>query len=1162
MYKIVRTYKSDPQNEYFRFYDSSNMNVVYEIQQGHSSPASTNWEHYLCMTVERFDVTFYSTSNYWASGSYFNLYYMLPNDEQELVVKGRYDMNENTEINIYARRPSIGHSQQWYYKFDSVPTTWHSSDVSGWQQASRGNFGTATNKVQLFKQTFNVNNLNEIKGAILSIRYKYGCVVYLNGHEAWRNGVTGEVGTAAVVDNAYTDLKYRVVTLPAKSIITATQPTAINYIQQGTNTIAIALIATADTQTTVDFDCVVRLMPSEQSESHIWEFTGSESGMTGSYSNPFTRYYSNTIYYGSSNPCSSNNLIIVLDNDRREWVSSVEIQNYYTYTDSQDPPAQFEFYARNGDAAEWTLLKNATGLTWSLLGQRRKIYFQNNMSYNQFKFANIFPANHATQCKWRVQSLNMIADNPLAELDPLVYPTTVEIFKDIEMSEVIPTGDGYGDFSIAPALPGGVALDPATGWISGTATDIAAATTYTITANKFTGGIVTVTISLSVAVCTGTRSLMTVRFRADAYEKENSWKLYQGRGTTGTVLQQVDTFPVKSTYYCIDFCLNHAIYTFEGIDLDGDGWSTNTGYTLTVDIGDMALEIQELASGTAPVTTTTVFSTYFPFQAGYTDWKVNQSGFVEGWTGVAFDDSAWTTMKAAEIPATEYLTTYIRKTFTITNIADYQVLNIRLVYTGGVAAYFNGNLVGLVNMVEDFDDTTESIEVHDATVSSKFHVILPTAGMVEGTNVMAFEVHRPKGTTSTEPVVFDATGVFGVEDCSVVVDSYSLVESTEPSAGTVAGIMDLDPYTTGNFPNSIGTFMEWTVENLLGSKWNALNIYVASTRSSWGFNVYATFDPSNPENEPITAFEGTSLRVVARTRPNIAIPVALAGFRKYRWEVTDTSSGTGVFSAFFMTYCKATGEVCPAIENYPSVSEGQISPSACPAGYKGYSYRECVGGVLGEVKLDQCFLRAPANARYGKKEYKFVVGTQVTTGVPAVLNTVARWYVDETVSLPDGLYLNEQTGEISGKPTSEMEVTSFTIYAENASGAVSTAVTMSIRKGQCAAEGVFPLTNVGEEAIYECSQQGAYIGTQKRLCKLGVEDGEWEKASGACISIFAIVIGILLALVILVIVIFVIMRTTRKAKAVGGVKGKSKKSTKSNKLPKTESKKADKAVKI
>ena len=1141
LYKIVRTYKAAPEDEYFRIYDTSTMTTIYEIQAGHSHKSNYDWEYFLCITVDRFDVNLYSTTTFWVANSYFYLYYILPNDELEMVMKGRYDMNENTDNNMYARCPHIGHSEQWHYKFDSVPSSWYSLDMTGWNQASRGSFPTANNKIQLYKKTFTIASLNEVKGFILSIRYRYGCVVYMNGHEAWRNGVEGEVTVNPTASNSYSDLRYRVVSLPGKTVVTSSQPIPVNYLQQGLNTIAIALIALTETQLTTDFDCIVRLMPSDQSEGHIWEFTGSTNSMNGNYAYPFSKFYSNTIYSTSSQPCFPNFLSIKLDNDRREWISSVHIQSFFTFTTTTDDPSQFQLYARNSDDDEWLLLKNVTGLTWSIPGQKQAIYFRNNHAYNQFKFENIFPADYAVECKWRVQSFNLVADNPIVDPAPLTYPSSVVIFKDIEISEIIPTGDGYFDFSISPDLPEGLSFDPHTGWVSGTTSALESTTVYTVTASKFTNGTSTTTFSISIALCTGGRSLITIRFRADGYPEENSWKLYNGRGTSGTVLQQVDVLPVKNAYYYLDFCLNDGIYTFQGLDSDGDGWATNTGYTLTADVGAMELEIQEMNAGTTePLSVSTVFSSYFPFQIEYTDWHVYQDGLVVDWNTISFDDSTWMVKKAAAIPITQSITTYIRKPFTLTNSSDYQVLNVRIRYSGGIACYLNGNPVARFNLIEEFDENTESITIHDATLFSKFHIILPISGRVEGLNVIAFEVHRPRGTSSSEPVVFDATGVFGVDDCSIVLDSYALVESTTPSSGSVDNILDLNPYTTGNFPNLVGTYMEWTVENLMGSKWNSLNIYTAITRTSWGFDILATMDPTNPEEEATIAFQEIGLTLTTRTRPNFPVPVALAGFRRYRWEVTDTSTGSGVIGAFFQCYCKATGSVCPAVDLFPSVSEGQISPSSCPEGYRGYSYRICSEGQLGEIMTDRCTMKEPVNAHYQKNSYEFVMGTAVSTNLPSVKYIVTRWYVDDGVVLPEGLTLNESTGEIIGVPSKLQEMTSYTIYAENASGAASTIVSLTIRKGQCLAEGVFPLTEVDNEVVYECSQQGAYVGTQKRVCKLGLVDGEWQPATGSCTSITTIVIGILVGLVVIIVVVFIVMRASRKAKAVGGKRMKPK----------------------
>ena len=1152
MIRILRTYKSSASYEGFRIRNTANDDILLEVMTGHTNPDNTDVVSYLCVTVDRFDVTLYCTNLYWMSDSYLYVYGMLPDGQEELLLKTRYDSYLALDTTHYLRRHAIHSVEQWYYKMGEVPENWYNAETTGWTQAAKGSFPESSNQIQLYKKTFTLSSLSEVSGVILSIRYRYGCIAYLNGHEVWRNGVTGTLSTSSIAENAYSDLLYRVVTLPGRSVPTSTSETSVSYLQQGSNTIAFAIVAiSATTQKASLFDATVRLMTNEP-ESHIWEFTSTESGMYGTAANVFSKYYSNSIYYYS---CGDNSMIVTLNNDRREWISSVQIQNYY-YSNS-DGVKQFNLYARNGDG-NWVELKAVTGLTYSMAGQKRRIYFANNTPYNQFKFEN-FGSGSTTSCGWRAQSLDLFADNVLVE-SSLTY-TSTSAYKDIEMSELIPEGTGFYDFQITPNLPTGLVIDSQNGWISGTPTVESPSSTYQVTASKITGGTTTVSFTLEVVICTNGRSLMTARFRADSFASENSWKLFQGRTTSGTPLQSVTKFPVSSAYYYVDFCLEDGIYTLQGADSYGDGWSVNSGLTLTADLGAMELDIMEIrSSATKPVYASVAFSTFFPFQIEYTEWKVYQSveAVAADWNTVTFNDAAWQTAKAAMIPSTEAVTTYIRKSFTMSGISDYQVLNVRVKYAGGVAAYFNGNLVARFNLAEEFEATTESIAVHDSTLFSKFHVILATANIQEGTNVFAFEIHRPIGVSSSDPIVFDATGVFGVEDCSTVLDSYSSLTSTSPNYGTIDYIMDLDPYTTGEFANSVGTYIEWTVENLLGSKWNSFNIVGSSTVSGWGFDIYGYFDADTSAANRITVYSNSNIEILDRSKPQLAVPVALASFRKYRWEVTVTSYSTTSIGTIHSAYCQATGSVCPAIGNYPSVGEGQISAAGCPDGYRGYSYRTCSGGVLSDIQTDMCTHKLPAMVRYRSSRFTFVMGTSVTTATPTYRNIVTRWYIDTGVSLPAGLTLNESTGEITGVPTAVQSLTTFTVYAENPTGAASTTISIQVRKGTCVAEGLFPVTDVGEVAVYECSSQGSYVGTQKRSCVLGETDGEWKDASGFCMSIATIVILVVVAIVIVAIIVFVLMRMGRKTKSVGGVKGKKTSKT----VPKKSDKKTTKSVKV
>lgn len=135
-------------------------------------------------------------------------------------------------------------------------------------------------------------------------------------------------------------------------------------------------------------------------------------------------------------------------------------------------------------------------------------------------------------------------------------------------------------------------------------------------------------------------------------------------------------------------------------------------------------------------------------------------------------------------------------------------------------------------------------------------------------------------------------------------------------------------------------------------------------------------------------------------------------------------------------------------------------------------------------------------------------------------------------------------------------MTTYTVYVENKTGATACTVTISVRIGQCATDGMFPNTRINEVGVYECAMKGAYVGTQKRACVLGEKDGEWQKTSGLCISIPLIVIVIVAVIALIVVVVFVFIRSTKQAKSVGGVKGK--KSLKHT----TETKKSGKMMKV
>ena len=1121
---VVRTYKSDAYLESFTITDMSSQEVVLEVGENAGQVNYQEWSTVLCLTGTKYTVTVSSSTNYWESMSFLYVRAVLTGDDYETVLRVHHDTN----LGIPGTRSFYGQwavapKSTWKYKMSEVPAGWQTA--TGWESSAMGSFPASSNTIQLYKKTFTVTSSENVSGVVISLRYLYGCVVYLNGHEAFRNGVEGELTTSSESLNAYTDLMYRQNTLPVKTMVFDDSP-AVNYIQQGRNVIAIAVVAQQHTQTASVFDCAVRLM-GETESSRLFEHNVLYGYIQGNPSLVANQHYDYSMYY---NTCSTNYWTVVFNNDRREWISSVTL--YLHYQQAEKQPRKFVLKARNNNLEEWTTLRTVTGMAWSMKGQHKKIWVENNKPYNQYRFEN-FSTGHLTVCSWRLGALDLSSDATVVVVPDLTYPTPIVINKDIEMGEVYPNSAQYFDFTVTPVLPAGISIDPSTGMISGTAHEVVTQATYTVEAKRVSGGRATTTLEISVEVCTGDKGLVTLVVRTDSYPERASYKVFAGRGTSGAEVASLDKFAVKNALNYGDFCLPHGIYTAVMFDATKTGWGNPAGWWLSVDVGEMLFETGQVPSGVESVST--VFSSLLPFQVEYDDWKVfnNPDDVSDGWKAVDFDDAAWTVTKAAAMGDHVGTTAYIRREVNIPSLEDYHVLNVRVKYTGGVVAYFNGRVVTRFNLADPFSASSEAITLHDGSTFSVFHVVLSTVGAVTGKNVIAFEVHRAAGQSA---IVFDATGVFGVNDCSPVLDSFASLESSPVTSTNTAGLFDLKTTSYGYLANAAHSYAQWTVENAEGSKWNSFAMQTILDREGYGFSVYGRFT----EHDEFT----TGVSVAGQATPNRGraawpMPVGIAGFRQFRFEVDVAASGIVTMYSFVMQYCKASGSgACPAVGDFPAVGEGEISPGACPEGFYGYSYRNCTNGQLSDVHTETCTYKEPMNLEYMTAALVFVKGVTSTSGTPTFSNLITAFYVQEDTPLPLGFTLNERTGEITGVATSEFDAVRVVVRGKNPSGETLAEITIAARMGFCPPEGLFERTPVGEDVEYPCSKQGSYVGTQRRLCVLGEKDGEWQKVRGSCVSVSVMVVGAVVGIIIIAVVIYLIVRSSHKTRAVGGVRGK------------------------
>ena len=204
------------------------------------------------------------------------------------------------------------------------------------------------------------------------------------------------------------------------------------------------------------------------------------------------------------------------------------------------------------------------------------------------------------------------------------------------------------------------------------------------------------------------------------------------------------------------------------------------------------------------------------------------------------------------------------------------------------------------------------------------------------------------------------------------------------------------------------------MENLEGSKFNRFALQTSEDVESLGFSIYARWEG----DEFVSALAQTGQLMHDRERSAWAMPIGIVGFTQFRYVIDTIASAAPSINAMVFQYCKPSGSgSCPGIGNYPSVGEGEISPAKCAEGFRGYAYRECHGGVLGEVKMD----KVPDRLQY-ENNMVFVMGTKGSSGIPSYRNIITELGMQEDTSLPEGFTLNAETGEITGKPTKEMEV--------------------------------------------------------------------------------------------------------------------------------------------
>ena len=245
----------------------------------------------------------------------------------------------------------------------------------------------------------------------------------------------------------------------------------------------------------------------------------------------------------------------------------------------------------------------------------------------------------------------------------------------------------------------------------------------------------------------------------------------------------------------------------------------------------------------APVNITVVagFTTNLTLIGTNSVWRYLDKGTDQSnaWSLLAFNDTGWsngpaqlgygdndeqTVVSFGPNSGAKYITTYFRRSFTVTDRTAITALNRRVMRDDGVVVYLNGSEVfrdnmpgGAVNYL-----TPAAGAVGGADESTFYAGTIDPAYLVNGTNVLAVEIHQANGSSSDISFDFELTGAQSFVAPYITNQPPSQVAATGGSATFSVGV-----------GGSVPLFYQW--------RFNGTNLVGATNATLVRTNVQTNF---------------------------------------------------------------------------------------------------------------------------------------------------------------------------------------------------------------------------------------------------------------------------------------------------------------------------------
>ena len=185
-------------------------------------------------------------------------------------------------------------------------------------------------------------------------------------------------------------------------------------------------------------------------------------------------------------------------------------------------------------------------------------------------------------------------------------------------------------------------------------------------------------------------------------------------------------------------------------------------------------------------------------------WKYLDDGSDQGtaWRTAAFNDTFWasgpgilgygdtneaTVLTYGPDMNNKYTNYYFRRFFTVTNVATVSNLVIRLLRDDGAVVYINGAEVRRDNLpAGTITSTTRAVTAIGGAAETTYFATTNTASLVDGTNLVAVEIHQQSGTSSD--ISFDLELIANEAQGQITNTDPPFVFAELPAPGLVASL--------------------------------------------------------------------------------------------------------------------------------------------------------------------------------------------------------------------------------------------------------------------------------------------------------------------------------------------------------------------------------------